>query len=52
MPQMSPLLWLPLYFFFLISLILFLVMNFFIKPFEAINPYNSSSQINKPSWKL
>nr|YP_009176795.1 ATP synthase F0 subunit 8 [Portunus sanguinolentus]ALJ10994.1 ATP synthase F0 subunit 8 [Portunus sanguinolentus]ALK60817.1 ATP synthase F0 subunit 8 [Portunus sanguinolentus] len=53
MPQMAPLLWLYLYMFFLISLILFLVINYFIKPFEYID----SSVISTPAtpqlnWKL
>nr|YP_009509581.1 ATP synthase F0 subunit 8 [Pilumnus vespertilio]AUN44998.1 ATP synthase F0 subunit 8 [Pilumnus vespertilio] len=52
MPQMSPLLWLPLYLFFLTALMLFLVLNYFIKPFEIMNSSNPSENVNQPSWKL
>nr|YP_010564483.1 ATP synthase F0 subunit 8 [Pilumnopeus makianus]UZA47109.1 ATP synthase F0 subunit 8 [Pilumnopeus makianus] len=52
MPQMSPLMWLPLYFFFLFSLILFLMLNYFIKPYENINSPKLSNQIDQPFWKL
>nr|YP_010990315.1 ATP synthase F0 subunit 8 [Sinolapotamon cirratum]WOW98731.1 ATP synthase F0 subunit 8 [Sinolapotamon cirratum] len=52
MPQMSPLFWLILFPFFLFSLLLFLMINYFIKPFK---PFSfSSSYYNIPSffWKL
>nr|YP_009544450.1 ATP synthase F0 subunit 8 [Lupocycloporus gracilimanus]AYW03837.1 ATP synthase F0 subunit 8 [Lupocycloporus gracilimanus] len=53
MPQMAPLLWLYLYMFFLLSFIVFLTLNYFIKPFEKINsdnilPYTSPQS----NWKL
>nr|YP_010491958.1 ATP synthase F0 subunit 8 [Eucrate crenata]UWM93440.1 ATP synthase F0 subunit 8 [Eucrate crenata] len=52
MPQMAPLLWLYLYVIFLISLILFLTMNFYIKPFENINTSMDKTIITKKYWKL
>nr|YP_010936714.1 ATP synthase F0 subunit 8 [Tzotzilthelphusa villarosalensis]WKW91710.1 ATP synthase F0 subunit 8 [Tzotzilthelphusa villarosalensis] len=52
MPQMAPLLWLLLFIYFLMSLLIFLMMNYFIKPFNKIlflkNPLTS---LYKP-WKL
>nr|YP_009509607.1 ATP synthase F0 subunit 8 [Epixanthus frontalis]AUN45024.1 ATP synthase F0 subunit 8 [Epixanthus frontalis] len=52
MPQMAPLLWLYLFFFFLTSLILVLILNFFIKPFETITPPTHSVSATQKLWKL
>nr|YP_009127944.1 ATP synthase F0 subunit 8 [Umalia orientalis]AJF14611.1 ATPase8 [Umalia orientalis] len=51
MPQMAPLLWLNLFFMFIISLILFLSFNYFIKPFNKMD--FSDSYLYKPEkhWK-
>nr|YP_009749693.1 ATP synthase F0 subunit 8 [Sinolapotamon patellifer]QII91827.1 ATP synthase F0 subunit 8 [Sinolapotamon patellifer] len=52
MPQMSPLFWLILFPFFLISLLLFLMINYFIKPFKMF-PFSSLSYSISPYfWKL
>nr|YP_009864994.1 ATP synthase F0 subunit 8 [Carpilius maculatus]QKE42632.1 ATP synthase F0 subunit 8 [Carpilius maculatus] len=52
MPQMAPLLWLCLYFFFLLSLFLFMVLTYYIKPFESTSlPSTPLSSTLKP-WKL
>nr|QGT77273.1 ATP synthase F0 subunit 8 [Apotamonautes hainanensis] len=52
MPQMSPLFWLSLFFFFLFSLMLFLMMNYFIKPFKSFSYLPSSYPFSKLLWKL
>nr|WMQ53431.1 ATP synthase F0 subunit 8 [Portunus armatus] len=53
MPQMAPLLWLYLYMFFLISFVIFLMVNYFIKPFETIDSnVISKSPSNHLDWKL
>nr|YP_009649172.1 ATP synthase F0 subunit 8 [Ovalipes punctatus]QDA22797.1 ATP synthase F0 subunit 8 [Ovalipes punctatus] len=52
MPQMAPLMWLYLYCFFLLSLLFFLIINHFIKPYDKIsNKISSTTSIQTP-WKL
>nr|YP_009239924.1 ATP synthase F0 subunit 8 [Leptodius sanguineus]AMN14558.1 ATP synthase F0 subunit 8 [Leptodius sanguineus] len=52
MPQMAPLFWLCLYVFFLISLTLFIILNFFIKPFESNTTSSLLPSPNQKIWKL
>nr|QUL60374.1 ATP synthase F0 subunit 8 [Mictyris thailandensis] len=52
MPQMAPIYWLLMFVFFLLTLILFLMLNFYIKPFKKMN---STLLLSKPiikHWKL
>nr|YP_009567674.1 ATP synthase F0 subunit 8 [Neoeriocheir leptognathus]QBB87148.1 ATP synthase F0 subunit 8 [Neoeriocheir leptognathus] len=53
MPQMAPIYWLFMFFFFILSFLLFLSLNFFMKPFYKMN---FSSEIMNPLmykyWKL
>uniref|UniRef100_UPI0030E1E3A8 ATP synthase F0 subunit 8 n=1 Tax=Austruca iranica TaxID=578236 RepID=UPI0030E1E3A8 len=49
MPQMAPLYWLMLFFFFLLVLTLFIMMNYFIKPFEK-KDYTMKKSI--PTFKI
>nr|AWW91886.1 ATP synthase F0 subunit 8 [Hemigrapsus penicillatus] len=53
MPQMAPIYWLFMFFFFIMSFLLFLMFNYFMKPFFKINslPDNKSPFFSK-SWKL
>nr|YP_011010721.1 ATP synthase F0 subunit 8 [Menippe rumphii]WPW47611.1 ATP synthase F0 subunit 8 [Menippe rumphii] len=52
MPQMAPLMWLYLYIFFLINLVLFLIMNFYIKPFTTTSFKTPKTLTSQKSWKL
>nr|YP_010164085.1 ATP synthase F0 subunit 8 [Scopimera intermedia]QRK27400.1 ATP synthase F0 subunit 8 [Scopimera intermedia] len=52
MPQMAPLYWLYLFFFFLSILTLFIMMNYFIKPFSHMSPMMHSASNVYKSWKL
>nr|YP_002808526.1 ATP synthase F0 subunit 8 [Scylla olivacea]ACO07206.1 ATP synthase F0 subunit 8 [Scylla olivacea]ADK72513.1 ATP synthase F0 subunit 8 [Scylla serrata] len=53
MPQMAPLLWLYLFFFFLLTFIIFISLNYFFKPFEKIDFKASHSHVTPQSaWKL
>nr|YP_003359513.1 ATP synthase F0 subunit 8 [Gandalfus yunohana]ACC62347.1 ATP synthase F0 subunit 8 [Gandalfus yunohana] len=52
MPQMAPLLWFYLYLFFLISLMLFLMMNYFLIPFKKISTPTLTTHKFHKSWKL
>nr|YP_010265175.1 ATP synthase F0 subunit 8 [Cleistostoma dilatatum]UIP56968.1 ATP synthase F0 subunit 8 [Cleistostoma dilatatum]UPL64976.1 ATP synthase F0 subunit 8 [Cleistostoma dilatatum] len=52
MPQMAPIYWLYLLFFFLSTLALFFVMNYFIKPFNLLDSSHYSKKTNFKSWKL
>nr|UEK25888.1 ATP synthase F0 subunit 8 [Thalamita sima] len=53
MPQMAPLMWLYLYGFFLAALVVFMSINYFIKPFEKINLKSDLiSSTPQPTWKL
>nr|YP_010952764.1 ATP synthase F0 subunit 8 [Trapezia septata]WMQ53184.1 ATP synthase F0 subunit 8 [Trapezia septata] len=52
MPQMAPLMWLSLFFFFFLMYVIMLTMTFFIKPYEVMPStllFNSTPQ---KSWKL
>nr|YP_009229041.1 ATP synthase F0 subunit 8 [Longpotamon xiushuiense]ALS20339.1 ATP synthase F0 subunit 8 [Longpotamon xiushuiense] len=52
MPQMFPMFWLSLLIFFLLSLMLFLMLNYFIKPFKMFNFTTPSYPFSKLPWKL
>nr|YP_010593044.1 ATP synthase F0 subunit 8 [Aparapotamon binchuanense]WAB69711.1 ATP synthase F0 subunit 8 [Aparapotamon binchuanense] len=52
MPQMSPLFWLSLLIFFLMILMLFLMLNYSIKPFKMFTRHSLAKPFLKPSWKL
>nr|YP_010164059.1 ATP synthase F0 subunit 8 [Nanhaipotamon hongkongense]QRK27348.1 ATP synthase F0 subunit 8 [Nanhaipotamon hongkongense] len=52
MPQMAPLLWLFMFIFFILSLMMFLILNYFIKPFKIYSFLNSSHNTPLPLWKL
>nr|YP_009484175.1 ATP synthase F0 subunit 8 [Charybdis bimaculata]AVQ04895.1 ATP synthase F0 subunit 8 [Charybdis bimaculata]AXB37175.1 ATP synthase F0 subunit 8 [Charybdis bimaculata] len=53
MPQMAPLMWLYLYCFFLLSLIVFMSINYFIKPYQKVDlSANSLSIPPQSTWKL
>nr|YP_308859.1 ATP synthase F0 subunit 8 [Geothelphusa dehaani]BAE19770.1 ATP synthase F0 subunit 8 [Geothelphusa dehaani] len=52
MPQMSPMFWLFLFFFFLLSFFLFFMLNYFIKPFKLFSTPLISLKLSKLSWKL
>nr|YP_009498515.1 ATP synthase F0 subunit 8 [Parasesarma pictum]AWK60828.1 ATP synthase F0 subunit 8 [Parasesarma pictum] len=52
MPQMAPLYWLYLFIFFLFTLLLFFMMNYFIKPFNSISPVSHETKFIFKSWKL
>nr|YP_010155122.1 ATP synthase F0 subunit 8 [Oregonia gracilis]QQX28740.1 ATP synthase F0 subunit 8 [Oregonia gracilis] len=52
MPQMAPLLWFYLFIFFNICLLLFLIVNYFIKPFEKIVTASSHTFLKHKAWKL
>nr|YP_002808486.1 ATP synthase F0 subunit 8 [Scylla tranquebarica]ACO07193.1 ATP synthase F0 subunit 8 [Scylla tranquebarica] len=53
MPQMAPLLWLYLYFFFLLTFIIFISLNYFFKPFKKIDfKISLSHTIPQFIWKL
>nr|YP_010561856.1 ATP synthase F0 subunit 8 [Chionoecetes bairdi]UYX57817.1 ATP synthase F0 subunit 8 [Chionoecetes bairdi] len=52
MPQMAPLLWLYLFMFFNICLLLYLTVNYFIKPFEKIMTLPDNKILNQKPWEL
>nr|QUT09630.1 ATP synthase F0 subunit 8 [Tenuilapotamon latilum kaiyangense] len=52
MPQMFPMFWLSLLMFFLFSLMLFLMLNYFIKPYKTFNFIPISLSFSKFPWKL
>nr|YP_010384927.1 ATP synthase F0 subunit 8 [Pinnotheres pholadis]UPL64924.1 ATP synthase F0 subunit 8 [Pinnotheres pholadis] len=52
MPQMAPIYWLSLFCFFLFILSLFLIMNYFIPPFNKTSSLNINNPDNFKSWKL
>nr|YP_010952777.1 ATP synthase F0 subunit 8 [Trapezia digitalis]WMQ53197.1 ATP synthase F0 subunit 8 [Trapezia digitalis] len=52
MPQMAPLMWLTLFFFFLLSYMVMLTMIFFIKPYQIIPSTTSSILATQKPWKL
>nr|YP_010547121.1 ATP synthase F0 subunit 8 [Hemigrapsus sanguineus]APT69305.1 ATP synthase F0 subunit 8 [Hemigrapsus sanguineus]UYK51635.1 ATP synthase F0 subunit 8 [Hemigrapsus sanguineus] len=53
MPQMAPIYWLFMFFFFILSFLLFFMFNYFMKPFFKIDfmPNNKKPLFHK-SWKL
>nr|ARQ82461.1 ATP synthase F0 subunit 8 [Tubuca arcuata] len=52
MPQMAPLYWLVLFFFFMISLFLFFAINYFVKPFEKKDHTMKKPDLNFKTWML
>nr|YP_009239911.1 ATP synthase F0 subunit 8 [Ocypode cordimanus]AMN14545.1 ATP synthase F0 subunit 8 [Ocypode cordimanus] len=52
MPQMAPILWAPLLIFFILSLSMFFLLNFFIKPFEKKSLVLSDSTPSFKHWSL
>nr|YP_009317878.1 ATP synthase F0 subunit 8 [Orisarma neglectum]YP_009567682.1 ATP synthase F0 subunit 8 [Orisarma dehaani]AOY41438.1 ATP synthase F0 subunit 8 [Orisarma neglectum]QBB87169.1 ATP synthase F0 subunit 8 [Orisarma dehaani] len=52
MPQMAPLYWLYLFFFFLLMFLLFFMLNYFIKPFNNMSSISYDNKIISKSWKL
>nr|YP_009251045.1 ATP synthase F0 subunit 8 [Macrophthalmus japonicus]AMY96236.1 ATP synthase F0 subunit 8 [Macrophthalmus japonicus] len=52
MPQMAPILWLPMFFFFILFLYIFIIMNYFIKPFNKIQAITYNPNYTFKSWKL
>nr|YP_009912337.1 ATP synthase F0 subunit 8 [Cyclograpsus intermedius]QLD96867.1 ATP synthase F0 subunit 8 [Cyclograpsus intermedius] len=53
MPQMAPIYWLFMFFFFLLSFLLFFMFNYFLKPFSKINfASDSKKTLITKSWKL
>nr|YP_010998689.1 ATP synthase F0 subunit 8 [Ocypode sinensis]WPM86849.1 ATP synthase F0 subunit 8 [Ocypode sinensis] len=52
MPQMAPILWAPLFIFFVLSLSLFFLLNYFIKPFEKKSLILNHSTSYVKHWKL
>nr|YP_009509620.1 ATP synthase F0 subunit 8 [Cranuca inversa]AUN45037.1 ATP synthase F0 subunit 8 [Cranuca inversa] len=52
MPQMAPLYWLFLFLFFLSTLLVFFMMNYFIKPFEKKEHSLSKKDLKFKVWTL
>nr|YP_009747689.1 ATP synthase F0 subunit 8 [Ocypode stimpsoni]QII89379.1 ATP synthase F0 subunit 8 [Ocypode stimpsoni] len=52
MPQMAPIMWAPLFIFFVMSLLLFFMINYFIKPFEKKGVSLLDSTPTIKHWKL
>nr|QGT77338.1 ATP synthase F0 subunit 8 [Potamiscus yongshengensis] len=52
MPQMAPIFWLGLLFFFLMILMMFLMLNYPIKPFKKAYSPSINYTLLKPFWKL
>nr|BDL61482.1 ATPase F0 subunit 8 [Arcotheres sp. GK-2022] len=52
MPQMAPLYWFYLFCFFLITLSMFLILNYFLTPFNKTTLYTSKPFNNYKYWKL
>nr|YP_009020458.1 ATP synthase F0 subunit 8 [Geocharax gracilis]CDN85547.1 ATP synthase F0 subunit 8 [Geocharax gracilis] len=50
MPQMSPLLWLNLFFFFLMGALLFLIINYFSVQVEKKEKLASNLETNQKPW--
>nr|QXU57641.1 ATP synthase F0 subunit 8 [Cherax punctatus] len=51
MPQMSPLLWLNLFFMFILGYILFLILNYFSKPPIKTEVLTPQPTFPEKSWK-
>nr|YP_010385005.1 ATP synthase F0 subunit 8 [Asthenognathus inaequipes]UPL65015.1 ATP synthase F0 subunit 8 [Asthenognathus inaequipes] len=53
MPQMAPIYWLFMFLFFLMSLMLFFMLNYFLKPFNKIFLLTDNKKtLNSKYWKL
>nr|YP_009346407.1 ATP synthase F0 subunit 8 [Clistocoeloma sinense]AOR53786.1 ATP synthase F0 subunit 8 [Clistocoeloma sinense] len=52
MPQMAPLYWLYLFIFFLSILLLFFMLNYFIKPYNNMSFISFEKKFFSKSWKL
>nr|YP_008238996.1 ATP synthase F0 subunit 8 [Pachygrapsus crassipes]AGO20484.1 ATP synthase F0 subunit 8 [Pachygrapsus crassipes] len=52
MPQMAPIYWLYMFFFFGLTLLLFFILNYFIKPFEKMQSTSNSYHSNFKPWSL
>nr|YP_010956265.1 ATP synthase F0 subunit 8 [Kroppcarcinus siderastreicola]WMY25229.1 ATP synthase F0 subunit 8 [Kroppcarcinus siderastreicola] len=52
MPQMAPIYWLFLFIFFIASLLLFFLFNYYVKPFEKMMISHSIVKNNTKYWKL
>nr|YP_010384940.1 ATP synthase F0 subunit 8 [Arcotheres purpureus]UPL64937.1 ATP synthase F0 subunit 8 [Arcotheres purpureus] len=52
MPQMAPLYWLYLFCFFLITLFMFLVLNYFLTPYSKMTLTPLKLYNNYKNWKL
>nr|UYR22043.1 ATP synthase F0 subunit 8 [Carcinus maenas] len=52
MPQMAPLMWLCLYFYFLLALMLILTINHFISPYQKISIQSYGTSSPQALWKL
>nr|YP_009231706.1 ATP synthase F0 subunit 8 [Moloha majora]ALZ50224.1 ATPase 8 [Moloha majora] len=51
MPQMAPLMWLYLMIFFIMSLLLFMMMNYFIKPYQKNEKFIMNYNDSEKTWK-
>nr|YP_009406943.1 ATP synthase F0 subunit 8 [Typhlatya galapagensis]ASA39466.1 ATP synthase F0 subunit 8 [Typhlatya galapagensis] len=51
MPQMAPLMWFNLFVFFSVTLILFFIMNHFLKPYYKIHLPTLAIKFKKLNWK-
>nr|YP_010956291.1 ATP synthase F0 subunit 8 [Troglocarcinus corallicola]WMY25255.1 ATP synthase F0 subunit 8 [Troglocarcinus corallicola] len=52
MPQMAPIYWLNLFCMFLFTLLLFFMLNYYIKPFSKMTTSHISSKNTFKHWKL
>nr|BDL61456.1 ATPase F0 subunit 8 [Indopinnixa haematosticta] len=52
MPQMAPLYWLYLFCFFLSMLLTFMILNYFLPPYNKTNISHLESSSKHKSWKL
>nr|BDL61378.1 ATPase F0 subunit 8 [Guinusia dentipes] len=52
MPQMAPIYWLYLLFFFLGTFLMFFMMNYFISPYNKMSTSTSSTTNMFKPWKL
>nr|YP_009114552.1 ATP synthase F0 subunit 8 [Homologenus malayensis]AIB52331.1 ATP synthase F0 subunit 8 [Homologenus malayensis] len=51
MPQMAPLMWLYLFFFFLTSLLVFMMLNYFLKPYKKNETLFIHEKLSEKTWK-
>nr|YP_010956278.1 ATP synthase F0 subunit 8 [Opecarcinus hypostegus]WMY25242.1 ATP synthase F0 subunit 8 [Opecarcinus hypostegus] len=52
MPQMAPIYWLSLFAFFTLTLVLFSMLNYFIKPFNKMITPGFYNKPQSKHWKL